>query len=52
MPFVQVRGNRMNIMYQFKERVPYMCSLKRCVCGQMVPPRGLTVVDGLKDYEL
>ncbi|KAB0354994.1 hypothetical protein FD755_022453 [Muntiacus reevesi] len=51
-PFVQVRGNRMNIMYKFKERVPYMCNLKRCVCGQMVPPRGLTVVDGLQDYEL
>ncbi|KAB0363429.1 hypothetical protein FD754_007585 [Muntiacus muntjak] len=51
-PFVQVRGNRMNIMYKFKERVPYKCNLKRCVCGQMVPPRGLTVVDGLQDYEL
>ena len=52
MPFVQVRGNRMNIMYKFQERVPYMCSLKRCVCGRMVPPRGLAVVGGLNDYEL
>ena len=51
-PFVQVRGNRMNIMYKFQERVPYMCSLKRCVCGRMVPPRGLAVVGGLNDYEL
>ena len=32
-PFVQVRGNRMNVMYKFKERVPYRCSLKRYVCG-------------------
>ena len=42
----------MNIMYKFQERVPYMCSLKRCVCGRMVPPRGLAVVGGLNDYEL